>query len=90
MILKTLQGMLLAALLVFSHAMLAGQSVNINTANAEELSAALDGIGDARAEAIVSFREEHGDFLSADDLSLVSGIGETTVDRNRDRIQVEE
>ena len=62
--------------------------VNINTANAEEISAELNGIGLAKAHAIVEYRKKHGPFRSVDDLSLVKGIGERTVDRNRSDIQV--
>ncbi len=65
----------------------AGQ-VNINTADAETISAELSGIGLAKAKAIVEYRKKHGPFRSVDDLSLVKGIGERTVDRNRSDIQV--
>lgn len=49
--------------------------VNINTATAEELQL-LPGIGQARAAAIVAYREEHGPFVYVEDLLGVSGIGE--------------
>lgn len=49
--------------------------VNINTATAEELQT-LPGIGQARAAAIVAYREEHGPFVYVEDLLGVSGIGE--------------
>ncbi|MEM9604367.1 MAG: ComEA family DNA-binding protein [Pseudomonadota bacterium] len=64
-------------------------SVNINTATAAQLAEALNGIGDARAEAIVAFRETHGAFLSVDDLTLVDGIGEALLERNRTRLILE-
>ncbi len=62
--------------------------VDINTADAETISAELKGIGLAKARAIVEYREKHGPFKSADDLSLVKGIGERTVEINRDDILV--
>lgn len=62
--------------------------VDINTADAETISAELKGIGMAKARAIVEYREKHGPFKSADDLSLVKGIGERTVEINRDDILV--
>lgn len=65
----------------------AGQ-VNINTADAETISAELNGIGLSKAKAIVEYRKKHGPFKSADDLSLVKGIGEKTVEKNRKDIQV--
>lgn len=74
-------------LLSLSTLALAGQ-VDINTANAETISAELNGIGLAKAKAIVAYREKHGPFRSADDLTLVKGIGEKTLERNRSDIQV--
>ncbi len=62
--------------------------VNINTADAETISAELKGVGITKAQAIVEYREKHGPFRSADDLSLVKGIGERTVEINRADIKV--
>ena len=62
--------------------------VNVNTADAETLSAELKGVGISKARAIVEYRKKHGPFQSAEDLSLVKGIGERTVDMNRKDIQV--
>ena len=66
---------------------IAGQ-VNINTADAETISAELKGIGLSKAKAIVDYRTKHGPFRSVDDLSLVKGIGEKTVDKLRADIEV--
>ena len=77
----------LLAVLLLPVLALAGP-VNINTADAETISAELKGIGLSKAKAIVEYREKHGPFRSADDLSLVKGIGERTVDINRSDIQV--
>jgi competence protein ComEA len=76
---------LCAALLPF--AALAGP-VNVNTADAETISEALEGVGLSKARAIVEYRQKHGPFKSADDLSLVKGIGERTVELNRNNILV--
>ncbi len=62
--------------------------VDINTADAETISNELDGVGLAKAQAIVDYRKKHGPFKSAEDLSLVKGIGERTVELNRDNIRV--
>ena len=62
--------------------------VNVNTADAETISAELKGVGMAKAKAIVEYREKHGPFRSPDDLSLVKGIGERTVEINRADIKV--
>ncbi len=61
--------------------------ININTASAAELME-LDGIGEVKAAAIVEYRQENGKFGSVDDLLNVKGIGEKTLEKNRDRITV--
>ncbi len=68
----------------------AGQPVNVNTATAEELAEALDGVGMKKAQAIVELREEIGGFKHADELVNVKGIGLKTVEKNREFIQVAE
>jgi len=75
------------ALLAAPTLVLAGP-VNVNTADAETISAELKGVGLAKAKAIVEYRKKHGPFRSADDLSLVKGIGERTVELNRSDIVV--
>ncbi len=62
--------------------------VDINTANAETLSAELDGVGMSKAKAIVEYREKHGPFKNPEDLSLVKGLGDRTVELNRANIRV--
>ena len=62
--------------------------VDVNTADAETISAELKGVGLAKAQAIIDYRKKHGPFRSADDLSLVKGIGERTVELNRSDIKV--
>ena len=57
--------------------------VDVNTADAEAISKALKGVGMSKAEAIVEYRQKHGPFKNADELSLVKGIGERTVEINR-------
>ena len=75
------------ALLAAATLALAGP-VDINTADAETITAELKGVGLVKAKAIVDYREKHGPFRSADDLSLVKGIGERTVELNRTDIKV--
>jgi len=62
--------------------------VDINTADAETIAAELNGIGLAKAKQIVEYRKKYGPFKSAEDLSLVKGVGEKTVERNLDNIKV--
>lgn len=63
--------------------------ININTATAEQLAQQLQGVGPAKAQAIVEYRELHGEFTSADDLLEVKGIGTGTLDKNKARIVLE-
>lgn len=62
--------------------------VNVNTANAEAISAELQGVGLKKAMAIVAYRTANGPFKTADDLALVKGIGLRTVELNRQNIQI--
>ncbi|WP_288130218.1 ComEA family DNA-binding protein [Microbulbifer sp.] len=64
------------------------QSVNVNTATAAQLAEALDGVGEARAELIIQYREEKGGFSSVEELLEIKGIGMATLEKNRERIQL--
>jgi len=61
--------------------------VDINTASAEELAEALNGVGIKKAQAIVQYREEFGLFKSPEQLLNVPGIGASLLERNRSRIK---
>ena len=61
--------------------------ININTATAEELTK-LPGIGEKKAEAIVEYRNLHGAFASTDELLNISGIGEATYEKFKDKVTV--
>lgn len=63
-------------------------AVNINTASAEQLAAALSGIGLSKAKAIVVYRTNHGPFYAAADLVAVKGIGDKTIKRNKAMIRL--
>lgn len=80
--------LLLAAALLAAPAF-ASTPVNINTADATTLSQSLDGVGLAKAQAIIAWREANGPFGSADQLTEVKGIGPSLVERNRDAIQID-
>jgi competence protein ComEA len=85
---KKMIAALLIALTLSTFAHAEAQPIDINTATAEQLAEFLTGVGEAKAEAIVKYREEHGAFKHPDELVNVRGIGLATVDRNRDRIVV--
>ena len=84
---KTLGVLLLT--LVAGVALAAGK-ININTADAETLASELAGIGSSKAEAIVSYRNEHGPFESIEALTEVKGIGQKVLEDNADRLTVGE
>jgi competence protein ComEA len=73
---------LLAGLTLVASAPMA-EPVNVNTATAEEIAQSLNGVGDQKARAIVEYREAHGPFKSAQELTAVKGIGEKTVVMNQ-------
>ncbi|MCA0992868.1 helix-hairpin-helix domain-containing protein [Guptibacillus hwajinpoensis] len=62
--------------------------VSINTADLIELQE-LPGIGPAKAEAIIQYREENGPFSASEDLQNISGIGEKTYEKLKDLITVQ-
>lgn len=62
------------------------QKININRASAEELAAALRGVGMARARAIVKLREELGQFTDVEQLLQVRGLGVKVLNDNREKI----
>lgn len=78
---------LVLSLALTASAFAAGK-VNINSADAATIAAGLNGVGEAKADAIVAYRTEHGPFKSADQLAEVKGIGLKTVEMNRDLIEV--
>ncbi|WP_431305838.1 ComEA family DNA-binding protein [Vibrio rumoiensis] len=61
-------------------------TVNVNKADAEEIATMLKGIGEKKAQDIVDYRAEHGNFKSIDDLTQVKGIGQATIEKNQGRI----
>ena len=62
--------------------------ININTATAAEL-CILSGIGEAKAEAILAYREEIGRFGSIEQLKEVSGIGDSLFNQIKNSIYIE-
>lgn len=70
----------LTLMLVLFFATAAFAKVNINTATADEL-ATLNGIGKAKAEAIVAYRTTNGKFTTVDDLTKVKGIGDKIIEK---------
>jgi len=61
------------------------KTININTATLEELMS-INGLGEAKAKAIIKYREENGYFKIIDDLLNVSGIGEALFEKFKEYI----
>ncbi len=74
--------------LVLAGSALAGETVNINTADAATIDRVLVNVGPTKAQAIVDHRKANGAFHSPEQLALVKGIGLKTVEKNRDRIVI--
>ncbi|GAB4257102.1 MAG: hypothetical protein Kow0065_06190 [Methylomicrobium sp.] len=59
------------------------EPVNINKADAATIAKSLNGVGLKKAEAIVQYRTDKGEFKSVDDLANVAGIGAKTIEKNK-------
>ena len=77
----------ITSLVLFSQSLFA---VNITTADAKSLAEELNGNSEKKAQAIVDYRTEHGDFKTIESLTEVKGIGLKTVEKNRDAIELSE
>ncbi|MBD1371110.1 helix-hairpin-helix domain-containing protein [Hazenella sp. IB182357] len=65
----------------------ANTTVNLNRATIAELEQ-LTGIGQAKAEAIIQYRDENGSFTTIEEVMKVSGIGEKTFKQFKDEVSV--
>ena len=65
-----------------SSAMLRHQSgvVHINSSNLNQL-IKIKGIGEKKADGILQYRKQHGDFKKIDDLASVKGIGKSRLEK---------
>ena len=61
--------------------------VNINTADAAQLQK-LNGIGEKKAQQIISYRQKNGQFKAVDELKQVSGIGDKTFAGLKDQLEI--
>lgn len=64
-----------------------GGKININSASKEELKT-IPGIGDVTAQKIIEYREKNGNFSTVEDLKKIDRIGEKTLDKMKDKIDV--
>ena len=79
--------MLLVLIALLSLSFNAFAVVNLNTASQSELEG-LNGIGPAKAKAIVEYRQKNGGFKSVDDLEKVQGIGAGILKKIRNDVTI--
>jgi competence protein ComEA len=84
---KLFHSLFLSTILLLSTSAFA-EKININTANAEQIASAMSGIGDNKAKAIIDYRTSNGKFKTIDSLENVDGIGEKTIEKNKDNIML--
>lgn len=65
-----------------------GTKINLNTATAKQLTS-LPGIGEAKALAIIEYRNKAGRFESTEEIKNVSGIGEAMYEKIKDKIMIQ-
>ena len=63
------------------------EKININSASKADLQK-IDGVGDKKADKILEYRQQHGQFKSVDELKNISGFGEKTVVKMKDQLSV--
>lgn len=63
------------------------KKININTATISDLQT-LTGIGEAKANDIINYREENGGFTNIEELKNISGIGDMIFEKIKDFITV--
>ncbi|MFH5778310.1 helix-hairpin-helix domain-containing protein [Heyndrickxia oleronia] len=61
--------------------------VNINSANKDQLQT-IPGIGPSKADAIIEYREQKGEFKKIEEIKNVTGIGEKTYEKLKDSISI--
>jgi competence protein ComEA len=65
----------------------APKQINLNTADATQLTGSIKGIGKKRAQAIIKYREEHHGFKSIEELAEVKGIGSRFMAKNQKQVK---
>ena len=88
--LKRTKFSILLLITTFLMAIAQAAPININTADVNTIMENLTNIGPVKATAIVEYREQNGPFQRIEDLLAVKGIGEKTLEANRDNIIIDE
>ncbi|HDH98134.1 MAG TPA: helix-hairpin-helix domain-containing protein [Deltaproteobacteria bacterium] len=82
--LKSIFGSIVLVLFLFVSAFAA---INLNTADKAALES-ISGIGPAKANAIIKYREEHGSFKSVDELLNIKGVGPKIFESIKDQVEI--
>jgi len=82
---KILRVLLVTCVLLVSFSSYA-ERVDINSADVKTIAKNIKGIGVKKAQAIVAYRNEHGNFSRVEELSKVKGIGNKIVEKNKDSL----
>lgn len=80
---STLKSFYFALIFAVASTAFGATPVDVNTATAEQLAAVMVGIGQKKAQAIVRYRDENGEFSEIDELIFVKGIGPILLKKNR-------
>lgn len=75
------------AIAIGPFAVMAMAPVDINSATAAQLEA-INGIGSAKAQAIVDYRAKNGPFQKVEDLEKVAGIGPKMLEKMKPEITI--
>ena len=68
---------------------LAGEKININTADVMAIAHSLKGIGESKARAIVAYREQYGPYKTLSEITDVKGVSAGILAKNEGRIVLE-
>jgi competence protein ComEA len=63
------------------------KKINLNIANAETLTKSFKGIGEKRANSIITYRKSHGNFKAIAELASVKGLGKSFVEKYLSQLQ---
>lgn len=73
---------------LFASPAILAEMVNLNKADAATLQANLKGVGEKKAQAIVAYRQENGEFKSIEEIMEVKGIGEGIFKKIKDDLSL--
>ncbi len=84
-----LRNLLIAVIFALvSVTVVSAEPIDINTATAAEMAAAMKGVGSKKAAAIIDYRNENGPFQEIEELTKVSGIGVKLLEANKANMKV--